>query len=165
MAVAQQSKWRFMIWGGIGVGKTTLLRALEGGPAPARKTQMIDYCGWAIDTPGEYSEMGKFRQHLVATASDAQLLMVVQDATCARSNFPANYFLMFPQPTIGVVTKIDAPSANIERAVAVLRQCGVMGAIFPVSAITGSGLSALRQSLQEYQVKPKGVTQNGKRTR
>jgi ethanolamine utilization protein EutP len=139
-----------MLWGGIGAGKTTLLRALEGNLAPARKTQMIDYAGYGIDTPGEYSEMGNFRRHLIATASDAQLLVVVQDATRPQSNFPPKFFLMFSQPTIGVVTKIDAPAADAERAAAALRQSGVTGEIFCVSSITGSGLSSLRQNLLSY---------------
>lgn len=136
-----------MLWGGVGAGKTTLLHALEGDGLPARKTQMIDYAGWGIDTPGEYAERISFRGNLVTTANDAQLLVVVQDATRPRSNFPPLYFTLFNKPTIGVMTKIDLPTADVERASALLRQAGVRGEIFPVSAITGSGLSALRQSL------------------
>lgn len=147
MAVVEQSKWRCMLWGGIGAGKSTLLHALEETHRPVRKTQMIDYTGWSIDTPGEYSEMGDFRQHLVTTASDAQLLVVVQDATRPHANFPPKYFIMFSQPTIGVVTKIDDPAADVVRATALLRESGVSGAIFYVSAITGAGLSMLRQDL------------------
>ena len=147
MAVVEQPKWRCMLWGGIGAGKTTLLHALGATDRPARKTQMIDYAGWGIDTPGEYSEMGNFRQHLVATASDAQLLIVVQDATRPQANFPPKYFVMFPQPAIGVVTKIDEPAADTERAAALLRQSGVTGPIFYVSALTGAGVDTLRQDL------------------
>ena len=154
-----------MLVGGVGAGKTTLLRALERTGTPVRKTQMIDYAGWGIDTPGEYAEMGHFRQHLLAAASDARLLVVVQDATQRRALFPPNYFLMFAQPTIGVVTKIDAPAANVERATVLLRQSGVTGPIFHVSAITGSGLSVLRRNLRIYQTKPKGEHHNGESTR
>jgi ethanolamine utilization protein EutP (predicted NTPase) len=57
---------------------------------------------------------------------------------------------MFPQTVIGVVTKIDAVHADPTRASAVLRQIGVQGQIFHVSAITGSGLSDLRQILLAY---------------
>ena len=46
-----------------------------------------------------------------------------------------------------MVTKIDADGADVGRATALLREAGVRGEIFPVSAITGSGLSPLRQSL------------------
>lgn len=136
-----------MLLGGVGAGKTTLMRALEGAGKAARKTQMIEYAGWAIDTPGEYAERSSFRGHLVATASDAQLLVAVHDATRRGSNFPPHYFTQFTRPIIGVVTKIDAAGADVGRATALLRAAGVRGEIFPVSATTGSGLSTLRQSL------------------
>lgn len=147
----QAYKRLFMLWGGVGAGKTTLLKALQQEENPAsRKTQMIDYSGWGIDTPGEYSEMGDLRRHLVSASADAQLILVVQDATRPSSNFPPNYFLMFSQAVIGVVTKIDAVEADPERAAALLRQMGVQGPIVCVSAITGSGLSELRQILSAH---------------
>jgi ethanolamine utilization protein EutP len=151
MTVEKKFRRQFMLWGGIGAGKTTLLHALQQQTdIPTRKTQMIDYAGLGIDTPGEYSEMGDLRQHLVTTATDAQLLLVVHDATRPDSHFPPHYFLMFSQPVIGVVTKIDAPGADMDRAAALLRQSGVTSEIFYVSAITGSGLSSLRQNLLTY---------------
>jgi ethanolamine utilization protein EutP len=137
-----------MLWGGIGVGKTTLLRALQGGKAVI-KTQMIEYDGLAIDTPGEYSEMGRLRRHLQTTAADVQLILVVHDATRERSNFPPNYFLMYQQPVLGVVTKIDAPAARPQRAIEILRYAGVAGSVFCVSALTGSGIEELRKALDE----------------
>lgn len=139
-----------MLWGGIGVGKTTLLKALQGGATgTVLKTQMVEYAGSAIDTPGEYSETGRLTRHLLSTAADAQLLVVVQDATRPTTNFSPNYFLMFSQPTIGVVTKVDAPGADPERAKDILRRIGVTGEIYCVSALTGTGLSELRQALEE----------------
>lgn len=143
--------WRFMLLGGVGAGKTTLLRALEGQGRPARKTQMVEYAGCSIDTPGEYAERGGFRGHLVATAGDAQLLVAVHDAARPEGAFPPLYFMQFTRPVIGVVTKIDAPGADAGRAVALLRAAGVRGEIFPVSALTGSGLSALRQCFRTLQ--------------
>jgi ethanolamine utilization protein EutP len=131
----EKKRWRFMLWGGIGAGKTTLLRALQGGRAVI-KTQMIEHDGLAIDTPGEYSEMGRLRRHLQTTAADAQLILVVHDATRERSNFPPNYFLMYRQPVLGV-------------AIEILRQVGVTGPVFCVSAFTGSGIEELRKALDE----------------
>lgn len=140
--------WRFMLFGGIAAGKTTLLRALEEKElSTAGKSQMIDYSGWGIDTPGEYSEMGHYRRVLMTTSFDAQLLVVVQDATFERSIFPPHYFLMFPQHAIGVVTKVDLPQANIERSRSMLIAAGVTGELFCVSAVTGFGISALRDFL------------------
>lgn len=146
--IEEARPWRFMLFGSVGAGKTTLLRALEEKDlTTAGKSQMIDYSGWGIDTPGEYSEMGHYRRVLVTTAFDAQLLVVVQDATRERPIFPPHYFLMFPQRTIGVVTKVDHPQANIERSFSMLVAAGVTGEIFCVSALTGYGISALRDFL------------------
>jgi ethanolamine utilization protein EutP len=139
-----------MVVGAVGAGKTSWLCALEGAPREARKTQMIDYSGTGIDTPGEYSEMPMFREHLMAAAADADVLVVVQDATCARSCFPPGYFTMFRQPTIGLVTKIDLPDADVGRATKLLRESGVKDDVFPVCAIDGTGLGAMRQRLLAY---------------
>lgn len=137
-----------MLFGSIGAGKTTLLRALEDKDiATAGKSQMIDYSGWGIDTPGEFSERGHYRRILMTTSFDAQLLVVVQDATCERAVFPPHYFLMFPQHTIGVVTKVDHPQADVERSRSLLLAAGVTGEIFCVSSFTGYGISALRDFL------------------
>lgn len=138
--------WRFMLVGGIGAGKTTLLRVLEGkDPTLARKSQMIDYAGWGIDTPGEFSERALYRQALVSSSFDTQLILVVQDATNDKEVFPPNYFLMFPQRVIGVITKVDDPRADTERSSRMLIAAGVTGEIFYVSAFTGYRISALRE--------------------
>jgi ethanolamine utilization protein EutP len=143
--------WRFMIFGGVGAGKTTLLRALEEQAIDqVLKTQMVDYSGWGIDTPGEFSEMGHLRRVLFSASFDALLLVAVHDATRVSNSFPPNYFLTFPQETIGVVTKMDLPDADAERAARMLRQAGVTGEIFAVSAFTGEGIASLRQSLLEH---------------
>ena len=138
-----------MVWGGIGAGKTTLLKALSSRDMAVIKTQMVEYVGEAIDTPGEYSEMSRMRRHLLSTASGAQLLLVVQDAARPESFVPVNYFLMFKQPVLGVVTKIDDPSARPDQAIEILRHIGVTGEIFCVSSHTGEGIDALKSALDE----------------
>ena len=107
--------------------------------------------------------MGRLRRHLQTTAADAQLMVVVHDATRERGNFPPKYFLMFPQPVLGVVTKIDAPSASPERAVELLRHAGVTGPIYCVSAFTGSGIEELQQALDERREQWQMGTHSGKR--
>lgn len=140
--------WPFMIFGGKSCGKTALLLALEGkNPLPVTRSKGIDYSGWGIDIAGEYCESGKLRRELVAAALKAKLLIVVQDATSERQVFPPHYFLMYPHPKIGVVTKIDLPDANPQRAASFLREAGVNGEIFYVSALSGEGISGLRDFL------------------
>lgn len=144
------ARWRFMIFGGSCAGKTTLLHALEGKEVTnVLKTQMVDYSGWGIDTPGEFSEIGRLRRVLVAASFDAQLLIAVHDATRCNNSFPPNYFLAFPQKTIGVVTKIDDPTADPENATALLREAGVTGEVFWTSALTGEGIAPLQTYLTE----------------
>ena len=145
---AEAKPWRFMLIGGVAAGKTTLLRALENKSTQfATKTQMIDYAGWGIDTPGEFIETGYMRRNIVSSSFDAQLLIAVQDATRKDTIFPPHYFLMFPQHTIGVVTKVDDKEADVEQAQAQLIAAGVTGEIFCVSALTGYGISELRAYL------------------
>lgn len=153
VSMTESTPWRFMLIGGVGAGKTTLLYALESKTSDfVGKTQMIDYAGWGIDTPGEFVELGHLRRALVATSFDAQLLVAVQDATREESVFPPYYFFMFPQHTIGVVTKMDVEEADSERAKAQLEMAGVTGEIFCVSASTGFGVSELRAYLLDANI-------------
>jgi ethanolamine utilization protein EutP len=148
VGTAQPTPWRFMVFGGVGAGKTTLIKVLEHkNPELTSKTQMIDYAGWGIDTPGEFTESGHMRRTLVSVSFDAQVLLAVQDATRKDSPFPPNYFLMFPQPIIGVITKMDQSDADAERAAKQLARAGVTGEIVHVSAFTGFGISQLREIL------------------
>lgn len=149
--VVEKNK-RFMLCGGVGAGKTTLLSALRQETVTSiRKTQSVEFSDWCIDTPGEFSEMWFMRQRLVSVAGNVELILVAHDATRYHSRFPPFYFRMFcNKPVYGVVTKMDAPDANPERATMLLRQSGVTGKIFYVSAITGSGLDELRQNLLTY---------------
>jgi ethanolamine utilization protein EutP len=145
--------WRFMLIGGIAAGKSTLLKALEHKSfGDATKTQMIDYSGWGIDTPGEFLEMSYMRRVLSSTAFDAQLLVAVQDVTRKNSIFPPHFFLTFPQHTIGVITKMDDGHADADRARTQLADAGVTGEIFCVSALTGYGISELRDFLLAGQI-------------
>ncbi len=152
VVINRMKRAKYMVWGGVDAGKTTLVNALNNAPAGiARKTQMVDYRGMAVDTPGEYAELGHLRRHLQAAAADVEILLVVVDATCHETRFPPNYFLMFPQPVIGIVNKIDiATDADVAQATRLLGQIGVQGDIFYVSAINGSGLEKLRLYLLKY---------------
>ncbi|MGZ0051625.1 EutP/PduV family microcompartment system protein [Brevibacillus gelatini] len=140
---------RVMIIGAIEAGKSSLVKALFNDEQPARKTQALEYRDWVIDTPGEYSENPMFYRTLMATSLEATLVVMVQDATRERNYFPPGFSQGFPQACVGVITKIDHPDADVQRAEGFLRQSLGDAPIFRTSAYTGEGVPELRAYLQE----------------
>ncbi|WP_429841839.1 EutP/PduV family microcompartment system protein [Brevibacillus sp. FIR094] len=140
---------RVMLIGAIEAGKSSLVRALFNDEQPARKTQALEYRDWAIDTPGEYSENPMFYRTLMATSLEAKIIVMVQDATRERNYFPPGFAQGFPQSCIGVITKMDHPDANVERAEQFLRQSLGNARIFQTSSLTSEGVPELRAYLQE----------------
>lgn len=142
-------KSRIMLVGPVGVGKTSLVKALVNDSGRAEKTQSIQFIDGAIDTPGEYAQIPRFYSALMVTAAEAQMILLVQDATEMNVSLPPGFAGMFPRPIVGIVSKIDSPSANRERAMRRLREAGVRDRIFCVSAYTGEGLNELMDYLEE----------------
>jgi ethanolamine utilization protein EutP len=143
---------RVMIIGAIEAGKSSLVRALFHDDQPARKTQTLEYHDWIIDTPGEYSENPMYYRSLMATALEAGTLVMVQDATRDRNYFPPGFSQGFPITPIGVITKIDHPQANVEKAVSFLRESLPQGEIFLTSSITKFGIEELRARLMQDRI-------------
>ena len=54
-----------LLVGSIGAGKTTFRQRLQGTPIQYAKTQSIETFGSAIDTPGEYLEVGRYKHALM----------------------------------------------------------------------------------------------------
>lgn len=138
-----------MVVGPVGAGKTSLINALQHNNQEAQKTQSINYVKGAIDTPGEYAQIPRFYSALTVTAAEANLILMVQDAADSKVSLPPGFASMFMRPVLGVVTKIDAPGADLERASSSLRQAGIKEPYFYVSAQTGAGLSELAAHLME----------------
>lgn len=135
--------------GAIEAGKSSLVRALIGDEQPARKTQALEYRDWVIDTPGEYSENPMFYRTLMATSLEAGIVVMVQDATRDRNYFPPGFSQGFPQSCVGVITKMDHPDADVQRAEQYLRQSLGDARIFRTSSVTNEGVPELRDFLQE----------------
>jgi ethanolamine utilization protein EutP len=138
-----------MMIGAIEAGKSSLVRALIGDEQPARKTQALEYRDWVIDTPGEYSENPMFYRTLMATSLEAGIVVMVQDATRDRNYFPPGFSQGFPQSCVGVITKMDHPEADVQRAEQYLRQSLGDARIFRTSSVTNEGVPELRDFLQE----------------
>ena len=138
---------KLMMIGKSGCGKTTLCQRLNDEPLRYKKTQAVELVGNAIDTPGEYMENRNFYRALVVTGADADVVLLLHSALDDRSFFAPNIASMFAKPVLGLITKIDGAGAEqIAQAREVLETSGVTD-IYPISAVTGEGLDALRQQL------------------
>lgn len=140
---------KIMVVGPVGVGKTSLIYALEKSNSAVLKTQAITYIGGAIDTPGEYAQIPRFYSALLVTSLAADVVLLLSDASKPAFSLPPNFAGMFARPIVGVVTKIDLPGADAAKAEKCLRQAGVVSPVFPVSAVSGQGIGALYQFLKE----------------
>lgn len=142
-----------MFVGASGAGKTTLIHVLENDCQKVQKTQSITFMDGTIDTPGEYAQIPRFYSALMVTAMESSAVVIVQDGTNLRAALPPGFAGMFTRTVIGVVTKIDAPGIDRERARNCLRQIGVKKPIFFVSAHTGEGLPGFIEYLTEGRCK------------
>ena len=99
---------KLMLIGGTGVGKTTLAQRLNNEKLEYKKTQMVDYSGEIIDTPGEYIENRGYYSALSILAVDAKIIALVQSSLDKTSIFPPNFSTMFlNKKIIGIITKVD----------------------------------------------------------
>lgn len=139
---------RVMLVGAVGSGKTTLARVLNKEETETvTKTQSLEYSACSIDTPGEFVENPFYYRALFATSLEADAVVFIQDATRNRSIFPPGFAAAFSKRTIGVVTKIDHPQADVKRATGFLKSLGLNGSIAVVSAFTGEGIEEIRKIL------------------
>ncbi|KYG92317.1 EutP/PduV family microcompartment system protein [Metasolibacillus sp. FSL K6-0083] len=133
-------KNRVMIIGGVQAGKSTLMNALLGKNSSANKTQALVYEDWIVDTPGEYIENPLYYRNIMATSLEVTHVIYLQDATSSRTVFPPQFSLGIPKIQIGVITKIDHPQADAERAASLLKNVMMRGPIVKTSALEKRGI-------------------------
>lgn len=143
-----EKKKRIILIGRSAAGKTSLCQRISNEELKYHKTQTVHVVNQSmIDTPGEYLERRYFRGALVVSATDADVIVLVQDATEGGSMFPPAYSSTFAKPCVGVVTKQDlATPQQVENAKKYLKAAGA-GEIFVVSSVTGEGVEALVERL------------------
>ena len=143
-----ERKKRIILIGRSAAGKTTLCQRINNEELKYHKTQTVQVINQSmIDTPGEYLERRYFRGALMVTATDADIIVLVQDATENGSMFPPAYSSMFAKPAVGVVTKQDLATAQqVAHAKQYLKAAGA-GELFVVSSVTGEGVEALVKHL------------------
>lgn len=135
---------RIILIGRSAAGKTTLCQYISHEDLRYHKTQTVQIVNQSmIDTPGEYLERTYMRGALMVTSTDADVIVLVQDATEGGTMFPPAYSSMFAKPTIGVVTKSDlADQKQIEKAQEYLKMAGATR-IFVTSSVAGQGFGEL----------------------
>lgn len=141
-------KTRIVLMGRSAAGKTTLCQCISHEEVRYHKTQTVSIVNQnMIDTPGEYLERRGFRGALMVTATDADIVVLVQDATENGTMFPPAYGSMFAKPIVGVVTKHDiATPEQVEKAKKYLDMAGAKD-IFVASGVTGEGVPELVEFL------------------
>lgn len=139
-----EDKTRIVLIGRSAAGKTTLCQCINHEEIRYHKTQTVSLINQSmIDTPGEYMERRGFWGALMVTSADADVVVLVQDATENGTMFPPAYSSMFAKPIVGVVTKKDlATEEQVENAKKYLRLAGAKE-IFAVSGVTGEGVPGL----------------------
>ena len=145
---------KLILIGRVAAGKTTLTQALMGEEIRYYKTQSIHYLDTVIDTPGEYTELRQTSGALALYAYEADVVGLVLSANEPYSIFSPCITSMVNRPVVGIITGIDKPDANVERVERWLRLAGCKK-IFPVSAVTGEGLSDIIAFLEEDSDKEK----------
>lgn len=143
-----EKKKRIILIGRSAAGKTTLCQFLSHEALRYHKTQTVQIVNRnMIDTPGEYLERTYMRGALMVTATDADVIVLVQDATENGTMFPPAYTSMFAKPAIGVVTKSDlADEHQLVKAKKYLKMAGA-GQLFVTSSTAGTGFEELLDAL------------------
>ena len=139
---------KIILVGTVSCGKTTLCQRLNGLEQTYKKTQAVEVINHTIDTPGEYLEHRSFLRGLMVSATDAEQVLFLQDATQERYMYSPGQAASFPLPVAGVVTKIDIATEKQRRQALELLELAGADPIFEISSIDGSGMDELMKFLE-----------------
>lgn len=139
---------RIVLMGRSEAGKTTLTQAIKGEERRYEKTQAVNFQSVVIDTPGEYAQTKHLGYALALYSYEADVVGLLCSATEPYSLFPPNITSMANREVIGIVTKINNPKANPERAARWLKLSGCKK-IFFVDGMTGEGVDELVSYLKQ----------------
>ncbi len=129
-------------------GKTTLTQALKGEKIHYHKTQYVNHFDVIIDTPGEYAETKGLGAALAMYTYEADVVGMLLSAREPYSLYPPCVTPVSNREVIGIVTQINRPGANPERAAGWLRLAGCEK-IFFVDSQTGEGVWRILEYLRE----------------
>lgn len=139
---------KIVLIGRSGAGKTTLTQALKGEEIKYHKTQYVNYFECIIDTPGEYAQTHELGYALALYSYEADVVGLLLSATEPYSLYPPNITCMVNREVVGIVTQINEPKADPERAARWLRLSGCKK-IFYVDSTVGTGVPDILSYLRE----------------
>ena len=129
-------------------GKTTLTQALKHEKISYHKTQYINHYDIIIDTPGEYAETAHLARALALYSYEADVVGLVVSAAEPYCLFPPCCTSATNREVIGIVTQLDRPDANPDRAENWLRLAGCK-TVYRVCSVTGDGVWQILNHLKE----------------
>ena len=139
---------KLMLVGRSECGKTTLTQALRGETIHYHKTQYINHFDVLIDTPGEYAENSVLGRALALYSYEADVVALLLSAREPYSLYPPCCAAACNRDVIGIVTQIDRPDADPDRAERWLRLAGCH-TVFRVSSVNGEGVADVLGYLRE----------------
>ena len=139
---------KIILIGRSGAGKTTLTQALKGEEIKYHKTQYVNDFECIIDTPGEYAQTHELGYALALYSYEADVVGLLLSATEPYSLYPPNITCMVNREVVGIVTQINEPKADPERAARWLRLSGCKK-IFYVDSTVGTGVPDILSYLRE----------------
>ncbi|ADK14855.1 MULTISPECIES: EutP/PduV family microcompartment system protein [Clostridium] len=139
---------KLILFGRSECGKTTLTQTLRGQEISYHKTQYINNFDVIIDTPGEYAENRSLASALAIYSYEADVVGLLLSAIEPYSIYPPNIRPLVNREVIGIVTQIDRPNANPDRAEEWLKLAGCK-TIFRISSYTKKGVWKILDYLRE----------------
>ena len=146
----EEKKKRIILIGRSTAGKTTLCQRINNEELHYYKTQTVQVINKnMIDTPGEYLERRGFRGALIVTSADADIILMVQDATEGGTMFPPLFCSMFAgKPCVGIITKADlADDRQNEAWKEYFQKQGIH--VVKVDSRNGAGMKTIQNVIQE----------------
>lgn len=129
-------------------GKTSLVQALRGEALHYAKTQYTHTDEQVIDSPGEYSETKNCGHALACFSFEADVIAILMAADEPFTLFNPACQSFFNRPLVGIITKINAPHADLPMVRSWLAMTGCER-IFEVDSATWEGLDELKAYLAE----------------
>ena len=139
--------------GEVDAGKSALIDKLIDQETHTGKTQSpIFYQGQVIDTPGEFVDNRAWNGALLSTICSVKTIVYLQPANAKRFSPPSGLLRVYPNKTIvGVISKVDAPDADLEKATKFLRQNGVPEPYIQTSIFEQASIDQLYHHLLSLQ--------------